>query len=67
MPLKKHGLWRQELGAAEANVSRSYVLVDELSFDTTQVNRILAGAAWIWEAGDGIQVLVSSSSFIAIR
>tara|TARA_R100000329_G_scaffold52112_1_gene47959 strand:- start:136 stop:339 length:204 start_codon:yes stop_codon:yes gene_type:complete len=67
MPLKKRGPWRQDLGAGEAKVSRSYVLVDELSFDTTQVNRILAGAAWIWDTGDGIAVLVSSSSFIAIR
>ena len=57
----------QDLGAGEAKVSRSYVLVDELSFDITQVDRILADAAWIWEAGDGIAVLVSSSSFIAFR
>ena len=57
----------QDLGAGEAKVSRSYVLVDELSFDITQVDRILADAARIWEAGDGIAVLVSSSSFIALR
>jgi len=60
-PLKTIRLWAQDLGAGSAKDYRgtkSYVLVGELSFDNTQVNRVLAGAARSWEAGDGIAVLV---------
>ena len=69
-PLKTIRLLAQDLGAGTAKDScgtKSYVLVGELSFDNTQVNRVLAGAARSWEAGAGITVLVSSFSFIAIR
>ena len=62
-PLKTIRLWPQDLGAGSAKDScgtKSYVLVGELSLDNIQVDRILAGQAWIWEAGDGIVVLVSS-------